>query len=45
MPQNPAEKARKALNYLVGEVLKRTGGKADPVTVRRLLIQQLNKEG
>lgn len=35
--------ARKALNYLVGEVLKRTNYKADPAVVKRLMIEQLNK--
>jgi Asp-tRNA(Asn)/Glu-tRNA(Gln) amidotransferase B subunit len=34
-------RAQKALNYLIGEVLKRTGGKADPVVVRRLMIERL----
>lgn len=43
----PTEKARrkaeKALNFLVGEVLKKTDYKADPAQVRRLMIQELNK--
>jgi hypothetical protein len=42
MPAPPDSKAQKALSYLVGEVLKRTGWKADPVAVRRLMIERLH---
>lgn len=34
---------QEALNYLLGQVLKKTKGKADPNDVRRLILEELNK--
>ena len=31
----------KVLNYLMGQVMKRTGGKADPAAVRALISRRL----
>jgi len=35
----------KVLNFLIGQVMKRTGGKADPAALRRVLAQRLGESG
>jgi len=35
----------KALNFLVGQVMKKTRGKADPATLNRMLTEALKKRG
>ena len=32
----------RSLNYLMGEVMKKTAGKADPLLTRRLLLERLD---
>jgi aspartyl-tRNA(Asn)/glutamyl-tRNA(Gln) amidotransferase subunit B len=34
---------QKVLNFLMGQVMRRTGGKADPAAVRELLIERLGR--
>ncbi|OGC48581.1 hypothetical protein A3A69_00650 [candidate division WWE3 bacterium RIFCSPLOWO2_01_FULL_37_15] len=34
---------KSAIEYLVGQVMKLTGGQADPETIRKLLIEEINK--
>ncbi len=47
MKQHPDDVQRvrageaKVLNFLMGQVMKRTGGKADPVVVRALLVERI----
>jgi aspartyl-tRNA(Asn)/glutamyl-tRNA(Gln) amidotransferase subunit B len=35
----------KVRNFLIGQVMKRTGGKADPAALRRVLAQRLGESG
>ena len=35
----------KVRNFLIGQVMKRTGGKADPAALRRVLVQRLGESG
>ncbi|HEX3002306.1 MAG TPA: hypothetical protein VHN82_08080, partial [Methanoregula sp.] len=35
----------KALNFLVGQVMKKTRGKADPAELNRMLNEALKKRG
>ncbi len=47
MKQHPDDVQRvrageaKVLNFLMGQVMKRTAGKADPVVVRALLVERI----
>jgi aspartyl-tRNA(Asn)/glutamyl-tRNA(Gln) amidotransferase subunit B len=38
-----AKKSKKAINFLVGQVMKTTRGKADPKLVRKLIEEELSK--
>lgn len=36
------DKLEKGMNYLIGQVMKATGGKADPLLVRKILLDMLD---
>ena len=38
------KKAERALNYLIGQVMAKTQGRANPQVVRRLIIERLDHE-
>jgi Asp-tRNA(Asn)/Glu-tRNA(Gln) amidotransferase B subunit len=45
VPPSPLPKdCERALNFLMGQVMKETQGKANPQIVRRLLLERLDAE-
>lgn len=41
---DPNSKYEKAINYLIGQVMKKTNGLADPVSIRKIIEELIEKE-